>query len=99
VKLEDTIASFERVVSGEFDQLPEQAFYMQGASTTWSRRPKKWPRPDARIGHIGRAVGVRRRGGRRCSPGIDGLVGFSRHAPFMTLLGEGVVKISQSGVN
>jgi len=28
--LEDTIASFERVVSGEFDQLPEQAFYMQG---------------------------------------------------------------------
>ncbi len=30
VKLEDTIASFERVVSGEFDELPEQAFYMQG---------------------------------------------------------------------
>jgi len=30
VKLEDTIASFERVVSGEFDQLPEQALYMQG---------------------------------------------------------------------
>jgi F-type H+-transporting ATPase subunit beta len=31
VKLEDTIASFERVVAGEFDQLPEQAFYMQGS--------------------------------------------------------------------
>ena len=31
VKLEDTVASFERVVSGEFDHLPEQAFYMQGA--------------------------------------------------------------------
>jgi F-type H+/Na+-transporting ATPase subunit beta len=30
VKLEDTIASFERVVTGEFDQLPEQAFYMVG---------------------------------------------------------------------
>ncbi len=30
VKLEDTIASFERVVAGEFDHLPEQAFYMQG---------------------------------------------------------------------
>jgi len=30
VKLEDTVASFERVVSGEFDSLPEQAFYMQG---------------------------------------------------------------------
>jgi len=55
VKLEDTIASFERVVSGN-STAPEQAFTCRGASTTWSRRPKKWPRPDARIGHIGRAV-------------------------------------------
>ncbi len=30
VNLEDTISSFERVVSGEFDHLPEQAFYMVG---------------------------------------------------------------------
>ncbi len=30
VKLEDTIESFERVVNGEFDGLPEQAFYMVG---------------------------------------------------------------------
>jgi F-type H+-transporting ATPase subunit beta len=30
VKLDDTIESFERVLSGEFDHLPEQAFYMQG---------------------------------------------------------------------
>jgi F-type H+-transporting ATPase subunit beta len=30
VKIEDTIASFERVLSGEFDHLPEQAFYMVG---------------------------------------------------------------------
>jgi F-type H+-transporting ATPase subunit beta len=30
VKLEDTIESFGRVASGEFDHLPEQAFYMQG---------------------------------------------------------------------
>ncbi len=30
VKLNDTIESFERVLSGEFDQLPEQAFYMVG---------------------------------------------------------------------
>jgi F-type H+/Na+-transporting ATPase subunit beta len=49
VKLEETIESFERVVAGEFDHLPEQAFYMSssrpsGPSTTaaptrWSRRP------------------------------------------------------------
>src|SRR5687767_10887842 len=31
VKLEDTISSFERVVAGEFDLLPEQAFYMAGS--------------------------------------------------------------------
>jgi F-type H+/Na+-transporting ATPase subunit beta len=30
VKLEDTVSSFERVVAGEFDNLPEQAFYMAG---------------------------------------------------------------------
>jgi F-type H+/Na+-transporting ATPase subunit beta len=30
VKLEDTIESFERVAAGEFDHLPEQAFYLQG---------------------------------------------------------------------
>jgi F-type H+-transporting ATPase subunit beta len=30
VKLADTIESFERVLSGEFDHLPEQAFYMKG---------------------------------------------------------------------
>ncbi|MGD2123656.1 MAG: F0F1 ATP synthase subunit beta [Gemmatimonadota bacterium] len=30
VKLEDTIESFERVADGEFDHLPEQAFYMRG---------------------------------------------------------------------
>jgi len=30
VKLEDTIESFERVAQGEFDHLPEQAFYMKG---------------------------------------------------------------------
>jgi F-type H+/Na+-transporting ATPase subunit beta len=30
VRLEDTIESFERLVAGEFDHLPEQAFYMKG---------------------------------------------------------------------
>ncbi len=31
VKLEDTIRSFKAVISGEYDHLPEQAFYMVGA--------------------------------------------------------------------
>jgi F-type H+/Na+-transporting ATPase subunit beta len=31
VKLEDTIRSFQEILSGKHDNLPEQAFYMQGA--------------------------------------------------------------------
>jgi F-type H+-transporting ATPase subunit beta len=30
VKLEDTVRSFEEIVDGRHDDLPEQAFYMQG---------------------------------------------------------------------
>ena len=30
VRLDDTVESFERVSAGEFDHLPEQAFYMKG---------------------------------------------------------------------
>ena len=30
VKLEDTVRSFKEIVDGKYDQLPEQAFYMQG---------------------------------------------------------------------
>jgi F-type H+-transporting ATPase subunit beta len=31
VKLEETVSSFERLVAGEFDNLPEQAFFMAGS--------------------------------------------------------------------
>jgi F-type H+/Na+-transporting ATPase subunit beta len=41
VKLEDTVASFERVLSGEFDQLPEQAFYMVGTIDEAVEKSKK----------------------------------------------------------
>jgi F-type H+/Na+-transporting ATPase subunit beta len=30
VKIADTIAGFKRIISGELDDLPEQAFYMCG---------------------------------------------------------------------
>ena len=34
------------------------------------------------------------------APAYDGFVGiFPRHAPFMTLLGQGIVKINQAGGN
>ncbi len=41
VKLEETVASFERVLSGEFDHLPEQAFYMQGGIDDVIKRAKE----------------------------------------------------------
>ena len=41
VKLEETIESFERVLSGEFDHLPEQAFYMQGGIEDVLKRAKE----------------------------------------------------------
>src|SRR6476659_6386327 len=41
VKLEDSIASFERVLSGEFDHLPEQAFYMVGGIDEAVEKGKK----------------------------------------------------------
>src|SRR3989475_6844908 len=41
VKLEETISSFERVLSGEFDQLPEQAFYMVGGIDEAVEKAKK----------------------------------------------------------
>ena len=41
VKLEDTISSFERLVAGEFDQLPEQAFYMAGSIDDVIEQAKK----------------------------------------------------------
>ena len=31
VSLQDTVSSFKAIVEGEYDHLPEQAFYMQGS--------------------------------------------------------------------
>jgi len=41
VKLEETVSSFKRVISGEFDHLPEQAFYMVGAIDEAVEKAKK----------------------------------------------------------
>ena len=41
VKLADTIESFERVLAGEFDHLPEQAFYMVGGIDEAVEKAKK----------------------------------------------------------
>src|SRR5574341_491025 len=41
VKPADTVESFERVVAGEFDELPEQAFYMVGGIEEAREQAKK----------------------------------------------------------
>ena len=41
VKLADTVESFEKVLSGEFDHLPEQAFYMVGGIEEAIEKAKK----------------------------------------------------------
>jgi F-type H+-transporting ATPase subunit beta len=41
VKLEETISSFERLVAGEFDQYPEQAFFMSGGADDVIENAKK----------------------------------------------------------
>lgn len=47
MKLEDTVESFERVVSGEFDHLPEQAFYMVGGIEEAIEKARKIEAPAA----------------------------------------------------
>ncbi len=44
VKLEETISSFERLVAGEFDNLPEQAFFMAGSIDDVVENAKKMQR-------------------------------------------------------
>jgi F-type H+/Na+-transporting ATPase subunit beta len=41
VKLEETISSFERLCAGEFDQYPEQAFFMCGGADDIARNAEK----------------------------------------------------------
>ncbi len=41
VKLDETITGFERLLSGEFDELPEQAFYMVGTIDEAAEKARK----------------------------------------------------------
>jgi F-type H+-transporting ATPase subunit beta len=41
VSLKDTISSFKAILAGEYDNLPEQAFYMVGGIEDVVERAKK----------------------------------------------------------
>lgn len=47
VQLEDTIAGFKGLVSGEYDHLPENAFYMVGSMTEAIEKAKKLEKKSA----------------------------------------------------
>ena len=100
VKLEETISSFERLVAGEFDNLP-------GAGVLHGRRHRRRRRERQEASGLSRI--------RQCStvsvispeavlyegttdsvvaPAFDGEVGIlTGHAPMMTLLGKGVLRL------
>jgi len=105
VKLEDTIESFERVVSGEFDHLPEQAFYMVGGIEEAVEKARE-------LGEEGLMAQATTSRPLRVSvitpegsvfegdadsvviPAWDGEIGILKgHAPLMALLGEGELRV------
>jgi F0F1-type ATP synthase beta subunit len=75
VALKDTIRGFKAIIAGEYDNLPEQDFYMVGAwrsrSTSTSSAPKARSTPARRRWCSRRppaAKSASRRGTRRSSP-------------------------------
>jgi F-type H+-transporting ATPase subunit beta len=49
VSLKDTIRGFKMIVDGEYDHLPEQAFYMVGGIE--EAKPRSWREGWARAHH------------------------------------------------
>ena len=41
VKIADTVKGFKEIVEGKYDDIPEQAFYMKGASRKCWKPPRK----------------------------------------------------------
>ena len=99
VSLKETIRSFKGIVSGEYDHLPEQAFYMVGgieeAVEKAKRVSKAWPSECHSRQHRQRRrrdLHGRRRHGVRAGEG--GEIGIApRHAPLLTTLKPGSVRV------
>ena len=101
VELDDTIRSFKAICDGEYDHLPEAAFYMVGASRKPSRRPSKLASEAVSIAmadklHFSLVAPERELFSGDVdqvdAPGAEGDFGvLAGHAPFMTALREGRV--------
>ena len=107
VQLEDTIKGFKGIVDGDYDDLPEAAFYMVGAHRGGGREGQEAGAAARRPEHDRRQGRVRARGaGARLLasvdadmvvvPGSEGDFGvLPSHAPLISLLRPGVISIYQ----
>ena len=99
VKVADTVRSFKEVVEGKHDEIPEQAFYMQGSidDVLEARGEDEEGRAKRYGGHTSRSKSRRRRNwcstsapNSREIPGKDGYMGIlPGHAALLSELGEG----------
>ena len=105
VGVEDTIKGFKGIVAGDYDHLPEAAFYMVGGIEEAVEKAKRWRRTEGCAD--GRQQGGVRAGGARAllakidadmvvMPGAEGDFGvLPEHAPLMSLLRPGVIAVYQ----
>ena len=108
VPLEVTIDSFKRVVAGEFDHLPEAAFYMVGGIDEVVKKAEKHGRrgglrtPMADTLQFDLVSPERKLASVEATsvqiPGMDGdFTAMPNHAPFLTTLRPGVVQGDRAG--
>ena len=104
VPLKDTIRGFKAIIAGEYDHLPEQAFYMVGAHRRSRREsqdagldaPWRTPSTSTSSAPKGRSSPATRR--MVFVPGSQGELGIApRHAPLLTTLKPGEVRVQSRG--
>ena len=100
VPLDETIDAFKKLTEGEYDHLPEQAFFMcggledveaqgQGAGEEWLTRSRSsWSPPTARCGPV-------RRPWSSPVPRTARWASCPHHAPLLGTLADGTVQIRQ----
>ncbi len=106
VPLKDTIRGFKAIIAGEYDHLPEQAFYMVGAHRRSGRESQDAcrRRTMAQTIHVDivSAEGEMFSGEASMvfAPGTLGELGIApRHAPLLTTLKPGEVRVHAEGAD
>ena len=106
VKVADTVRGFKEIVEGKHDDIPEQAFYMQGTIDDVLERAEQMQGGPVSFhgGHVSARGGdaraaLRARGrDRGADPGADGYVGIlPGHAALLSELGAGELSFTVGG--